>query len=176
MERVCSEQGWSGRNCDLNEKRHACHVQALGREKSHKAFNNGDFDRVLDLFLSLSKAGYKRKYSAPPIQPSRAASKHFPDQRPTKYHGISAVEDHGERKRLMFRIGQMFPTDRNGNLNSYVEVVMQGMFHTTDIDSLSIADLTLLRDTLVVRKREQNKKADIRSVTQQQPQTTEIPF
>lgn len=136
-------------------------------------------DRWIDLCLSLTKPAYKRKYGAAPIQPSRAAASHVPDQRPTKYHQISAVEDHGERKRLLFRIGQMFPPDRHGNPNSYVEVVMQGMFHTQDIDDLSIADLTLLRDTLVKRKRELNKRAHIDTATAsniQPPVTTEMPF
>ncbi len=50
LSRRCQSEGWA------LPDRHELHARALGRDKSHKLFNNPDFDQVLGVFRSYSQA------------------------------------------------------------------------------------------------------------------------
>ena len=50
LSRRCRAEGWTVPD------RHALHARALGCDKSHKVFNNADFDQILGVFRGYSQA------------------------------------------------------------------------------------------------------------------------
>lgn len=116
---------------DLPEPdRHALHAQALGADKSHKDFTNADLDKVLATFRAISDPANVQAQLRQIDQP---------------------------RTRLLYAI------DRLGSQlaglaapvcsppGAYAQAICKDRFGTTDLDSLTDAQLTQLRNTLADR-------------------------
>ncbi|MBI4024814.1 MAG: hypothetical protein HY360_07510 [Verrucomicrobia bacterium] len=150
---VCAAQGWDQKD---SERRHAIHIQALGRDKSHKNFNNRDFDRILAqlrLFAEPNSVEARMQadaYEACDNQPQGLALR--------KYDRMPETDDPGERKRLLYRIHQLFD-------EPYIIAVCFDQFQTRRWSELPISSLTLLRDTLVNRARARHHRQEIDRIT-----------
>jgi len=122
---ACAEQGWTRQTVDLDEKRHAVHVAALGYDKSHKEFTNREIDKVFAAFTQLASPG----------------------DLATQIQAQEVIDgDGGERKRLLFRIQQVA-------LVGEAERVCRHMFSKANPEDLDTHQLELLRDALVNNKR-----------------------
>lgn len=140
---VCATQGWERVD---DEKRHAVHMQALGRDVSHKLFSNRDFDRVLAVMQVLSK-------------PDSLEARMTLD----RYEAPAAKnEDPGERRRLIFSIEHK-SAPMGGD--AYVTAISREMFQTRLWRDLPISSLTILRDTITNRFRAHQKRAELDQVT-----------
>lgn len=132
---VCAEQGWKNSDTDM---RHSIHAAALGKNKSHKDFNNADFDRVLAWFNKL-------------IQPDSLDPQLSMDQ-------YQAGEDPGERRRLIYRIGTLADP-------AYALSICRSMYQTGNFDDLTNDQLSNLRDTLNNRKHAAKKRQAMEALT-----------
>jgi len=150
---ACEQQGWEQKDSD---KRHAVHIQALGRDKSHKDFTNADFDRVKAVLMvfkdpdNVSARMQLDAYEACDQEPRGLPFR--------KYDRAPEADDPGERKRLVYRIKQLFP-------EPYIEKVCADQFQTRRWQDLPISSLTLLRDLLVNRARARKRREDLDRVT-----------
>lgn len=149
---VCGTQGWERID---DEKRHAIHLQALGKDVSHKLFSNRDFDRVLAVMQVLSK---------PDSLEARMTLDRYEEQSTKK-------EDPGERRRLIFSIDHK--SDAMGG-DAYVTAISREMFQTRLWRDLPISSLTILRDTITNRFRAYQKRTEIDQVTA--PAGADCPF
>src|SRR4030067_2223950 len=128
---ACAQQGWDQKD---SGKRHAVHVQSLGGAKSHKDCSNADFDRVKALLEVLAN-------------PDSVAARIVLDS----YEEVES-EDPGERKRILFRIRQLFESP-------YIERVSFDKFKTRRWEDLPIGPLRHLCLTLSERCRERKRRA-----------------
>jgi hypothetical protein len=122
---ACAEQGWTRKTVDLEEKRHAVHIAALGYDKSHMKFNNSEVDKVFAAFARLAQPGN--------LQVQMQAEE-------------TISGDAGERKRLFFRIQQVAQPGE-------AERVCRHKFDTANLNDLSTDQLEMLVVALVNNKR-----------------------
>jgi hypothetical protein len=159
LTRACKAHGF-----DLPD-RHDLHRRALGKDKSHKAFTNADFDKVLAVFRSYTQPDnirpQLRQQRMPRIrlewkitvEQSQLLSVLLPDPSPESHPSHST------------------PLDRSLAAETYIQHLMQERFGTEDLRSISdeprprggnpdneYSDLELLRDTLAARINDLRKK------------------
>jgi hypothetical protein len=159
LTRACKAHGF-----DLPD-RHDLHRRALGKDKSHKAFTNADFDKVLAVFRSYTQPAdirpQLRQQRMPRIrlewkitvEQSQLLAVLLPDPSPESHPSHSTA------------------LDRSLAAETYIQHLMQERFGTEDLRSISdeprprggnpdneYSDLELLRDTLSARINDLRKK------------------
>lgn len=117
---TCRRLGW--KVCD--ETRHAIGRWALGEFRSHKLFTAGDYDRIFKKMVELRNPlnisavmdvlafvnhDVAQARHVPVVRPGKPRrSQQPPRRRPSQYERMTAVDDSGERKRLVYVIGRLF--------------------------------------------------------------------
>jgi len=129
--------------------RHELHARALGQDKSHKIFSNGDFDRVLGAFRAISNpTGVDAQLRQLRQVRTRLIWKITVEQ--VALLGVFMAGEH--------------EVERQAAAEHYVLSVLRDRFHTDRIESLShghgevSGQLEMLRDTLAARINELRKK------------------
>jgi len=128
--------------------RHELHARALGLDKSHKAFSNADFDRVLAEFRAVSR-------------PTDVDAQ-LRQLRQVRTRLIWKITIEQVALLSVFMAGEHEP-ERQAAAENYVLSVMRDRFHTERIESLThghagqLGQLEMLRDTLAARINELRK-------------------
>lgn len=124
--------------------RHELHIRALGKDTSHKAFSNVEFDKVLAEFRSVSRPNDV----ASQLRQLRQARTRLLWKITTEQVSLLSVLLAGETE-----------FDRRAAAERYVLNIIRDRFHAEDINDLSDhspgdgikSDLEMLRDTLDAR-------------------------
>lgn len=146
---ACAAQGWERKD---DEHRHGVHAAALGRDKSHKAFTNREFDRVKAKLEQLANPdSVTAQMGVDAYENADASPRAMPG---THYGDLPEADDPGERCRLIWRIRD-FARELGGD--PYVLRVCKNMFHTARWEEIPISSLAILRDAMSQRVREHRK-------------------
>jgi hypothetical protein len=146
----CQAEGWTVPD------RHELHVRALGKPKSHKDFNNPDFDKVLGVFRAYSQSENVNAQVRQERQPRTRLEYAIVNERAAMLAVLLAYERGIEIN---------LPTDLclhdHAVAEEYIVVLMRNRFATADITQISNqpdpsrtgekSDLECLRDTLDAR-------------------------
>jgi hypothetical protein len=150
--RLAKERGWDGARREV--EREKLTVEAFGSALSWSTFDNREVDRMkavlnaelgnLEGMIAVAKFNKHDAAQAahrPQVIPGR---RHPARAWASRYESETNEDDPGERRRLLYVIGQLFEP-------SLIRAIAVDLYDAADWQSLSLPKLTALRDLLMAR-------------------------